>query len=60
MEPKGSESGCRRVSTTIPDGPFCGCFGCRETAEYVIHHPEHGERVVCEEDARDYEVIRRV
>lgn len=48
------------MSTTIPDGPFCGCFGCRETAEYVIHHPEHGERVVCEEDARDYEVIRRV
>ncbi|WP_167837253.1 hypothetical protein [Halosimplex halophilum] len=43
-----------------PDGPTCGCLGCTEPAAKVIDHPEHGERVVCEDDVGDYEVVRDV
>jgi len=43
-----------------PDGPTCSCLSCTEPADAVIEHPEHGERVVCEEHVRDYEVVRYV
>jgi len=41
-------------------GPFCACLGCRDPADVVIDHPDHGQRTVCEECAGDHEVIRRV
>lgn len=40
--------------------PVCGCFGCADPAEYVIDHPKHGERAVCEGHAEGYEVLRHV
>lgn len=43
-----------------PDGPTCGCAGCRDPAAKVIAHPDYGERVVCEDHVRDYEVVRDV
>lgn len=46
------------MSVTIPSGPIC-CV-CGGLADVVIRHPEHGERVVCEDDTNGYEVIRRV
>jgi hypothetical protein len=39
---------------------ICGCLGCANPAYAVIDHPKHGERVVCEEDVRGYEVVRHV
>ncbi|GAB3669500.1 hypothetical protein [Halopiger thermotolerans] len=47
-------------SATDGFGPFCGALGCTDEAEYVIDHPEHGERTVCSGHAGDYEVIRFV
>lgn len=40
-------------------GPFCSALGCREGADFLAEHPEHGERVVCEDHVKG-EVIRRV
>lgn len=49
------------------DGPFaresrmiCGCLGCTELADVVVRHPEHGNLVVCEWHAQDFEVLRGV
>lgn len=39
--------------------PGCGALGCSADADVVIDHPEHGERTVCRDHARDYRVIRR-
>ena len=44
----------------VASGPFCGAFGCTDSAEYVIDHPEHGECVVCDDHAGDGEVVRDV
>lgn len=40
--------------------PGCGALGCTEEAEVVIDHPEHGERTVCDDHARDHLVVCRV
>ncbi|WP_188977150.1 hypothetical protein [Halocalculus aciditolerans] len=47
-------------SSLVPSGPFCGCGGCTDSADVVIDHPDHGERVVCEQHIRGYPVIRHV
>jgi len=39
--------------------PVCGCAGCRRDAAVRIAHPDHGELVVCEHDARGHEVVGR-
>ncbi|WP_154670812.1 hypothetical protein [Halalkaliarchaeum desulfuricum] len=41
-------------------GPHCCVAGCRESAQPVIAHPEHGRRVVCWEHAEEFEVIDHV
>lgn len=39
----------------------CGALGCTETdGLVVIDHPDHGELVVCEDDAGRYEVVGHV
>ncbi|WP_176696675.1 hypothetical protein [Haloparvum sedimenti] len=38
----------------------CGCLGCTDPAAVVIDHPDHGRRVVCEDDAKDHKVLRHV
>lgn len=48
------------MATTTSLGPFCGALGCRHPADVVVDHPEHGERVVCEDCTDGHEVIRRV
>lgn len=35
----------------------CGALGCTDPADVVIDHPDHGERVVCDDDADGYEVV---
>jgi hypothetical protein len=42
------------------DTPLCGCAGCHESADYVIDHPEYGERTVCTDHAADHPVVREV
>lgn len=42
------------------DVPVCGVLGCGAEAEYVIEHPRHGERVVCEQCTRGYPVVDHV
>lgn len=41
-------------------GRFCGCFGCTTDAKAVVHHPEHGERTVCDDHVENHEVLRYV
>jgi len=45
---------------SVASGPFCGAFGCPNEAVARINHPEHGERVVCEDHADAGEVIADV
>jgi hypothetical protein len=51
------------VSATFPEH-VCGAMGCTADSEadtlVVIDHPKHGERVVCQRHARNYEVVRHV
>lgn len=39
---------------------YCSALGCRSMATAVVDHPDHGERFVCEDDARDFPVVRNV
>ncbi|WP_196219585.1 hypothetical protein [Halorubrum sp. BV1] len=41
----------------VSSGAFCGAFGCTESAEHVIDHPDHGERVVCDDHADAGEAV---
>lgn len=36
---------------------FCGCAGCLASADVVVEHPDHGQRVVCEGHVGGLEVI---
>lgn len=40
--------------------PTCGCLSCTDSADVVIDHPRHGERVVCDGHADGYEVVEEV
>lgn len=31
----------------------CGALGCRETAEFVVRHPDYGRRALCFSHAQD-------
>lgn len=42
------------------EGPFCCALGCREDADVVVKHPDHGERTVCADHAGEFEVVREV
>jgi hypothetical protein len=42
---------------SVLQGPTCVCLGCHDDAAVVIDHPDHGRRVVCEDDAEGYEVV---
>ncbi|WP_323192390.1 hypothetical protein [Halostella sp. PRR32] len=48
------------MSVEVVGGPFCSKLGCTDEAAAVIDHPDHGERVVCDDHADDGEVIRHV
>jgi len=36
---------------------FCGCMGCRNRADAIVRHPEHGRRAVCAAHADGQEVL---
>ncbi|QLG62807.1 hypothetical protein [Halorarum salinum] len=48
------------MSTAVLEGPWCSALGCRDPADVVIDHPEHGHRTVCDDCAGDHEVVRDV
>lgn len=48
------------MGSGIESGQFCVCIGCRDEAEYVIDHDEHGRRVVCRDHVREYRIIGTV
>lgn len=51
---------------TSARGDACGALGCRKAPQFVINHPDLGERTVCKVhrdravDLRDAEVVRNV
>lgn len=47
-------------NTDTTAGPYCGCLGCTASADVRIDHPDHGERVVCDDHADEYEVVAHV
>ena len=41
-------------------GLVCVCLGCTADASKVVDHPEHGERVVCEDCSGEMEIVSHV
>lgn len=37
----------------MSNGQTCGALGCRADATYRLQTDDHGERVVCDDHARD-------
>jgi len=54
------QSSRQPTESAFPFEPTCTCLGCHDPATKVIDHPDHGRRVVCDDDAEGYEVIERV
>jgi hypothetical protein len=45
---------------TTSEELYCGCLGCGQPAIYVMKHPAHGLRTVCEKHAFEQWVVDRV